>query len=193
MKKLSFLAVIFSAILFSSFSGCEDKVLKFYPTFEAEKEFTVSNYGTFEENLVIPRALIEDQLASLEIPEDGEIESIDIESISLDVTPAQDNKATSVSFTSSVKGLSSVNFSDYVQNFQFPVAAASYKLTGLVSAGVTEMSDQIEKIILTIELPADFTGISVKAKGSSSPSQNLLHFTGKLKVKVSIVYAQKIV
>ena len=191
MKNLFFAFALISLI---SFSGCGDKVIKFYPTFEEEIEFTINNSGQFEESMYLLRQQIEDALADVEIPEDGAIESVDIESLSIEFDAQTGNEANFITFQGSISGLNSVGFTDLVQQVTLPVNNTKLTLTALANAGVAEMTEQLRGVIENdLTLPANFTGIELKVSGNSAPTAGqAINVKGKFYVKVSMVYSQDV-
>jgi hypothetical protein len=193
MKRMAFLWVAMAAIMFSS---CEKKTMKLYPTLEGSASFTATNVGQFASEVTITRAQIEANLADLDIPDEGTIEGVSIEAISLVIAPKADNQAVSVKVSGSIAELSTSNPKSFVAAFPLNVPSASteFKVPAgyLQAPGLTEITGQLDKIIRTGELPASFTGLKLSVQGASMPLDKKLSLDITVKVKVTVVYSQEV-
>ncbi|MEN9444587.1 MAG: hypothetical protein RIS47_1477 [Bacteroidota bacterium] len=191
MKNISFI-LLATTILF--FGSCEDKMVKLYPTMDGKKEFVISNVGSFSNEVIISRADIEASLKDLDIPAEGEVLSVSVETVQLKVAPKADNACTAVMVSGTIQEIGVATKKEFVKNFQLPVPTEpmTIKLGGLVEAGVAEFTSQLDRIIRTKTLPADFTGLKCVVSGTSFPVDKKLSFDMELIVKITIEYQQKV-
>ncbi len=175
--------------------ACDGKQVKFYPTVEGEAIINVDGTGSFNESETVLRSEIEGEMNDLDIPEDGEIEEVDVESITVTVTKLEGNEANEINLNGSVIAMVGGLPIPFVQNYTMPLTqnVTTLDLATLIPTGIEEIVAQLGAIIMeTQQLPAGFTGIQLHLDGTTVPTGQSVKLEIKVNITAGVVYSQEI-
>jgi hypothetical protein len=99
MKKLSPIVLLLTLMMTGCVTECEKKKFEFDPSIKLNEVYVVTQSDNFSETADVYR---EEILDMIDIPEDAEIDEVNIESISLKLTLLEGNEATSVKISGGV-------------------------------------------------------------------------------------------
>jgi hypothetical protein len=168
-------------------TGCEKRLFHFVSTINQSPTFTFDNTGPFSQRIVITSDRIK---AALDVPSDGRITGVDIESLSLRVVVKPGNVASALSVTGATinsSGQRKVMF----QNYPVPLVAVNAPIIGLnelIADGISELRGKLNGYVKDI----DNTSFVIEVSGNSTlpaPGQRVV-IDLNLVIKATVKYDQ---
>ena len=179
MKKFTAFLLLLSLPLLS---GCEKRLFHFIVTIDRSAIIPINVTGSFSQTATITEQHI---LSVLEIPEDGTITGVDIESISLRVVVSGDNQASALNLSGRIieNGQSKNLFS----NYPVPLVAVNAPLIGLnalIEDGVAALRNKINGYVKRI----DNSSFQIQVNGTTVQANQRAHLDLDLRIKATVKY-----
>jgi len=186
MKKLLIPCILL--ICLPLFSSCEKRILSFPATFSRTEIFTLDEAGgAFSESSTITA---DDIRNALDLPDDADITSVNIEALSASVELLEANEASTITVSGSIDEIGGSQ--DFMfQNYVIPldgIIGLNTPFIGvnpLIAAGISKLKTKIESFLLGLGSQQSF---DVAVSGTSSPGGARVAVQLYLKIQMSMEY-----
>lgn len=181
MKKLIACLLLLALPLLS---GCEQRLFHFLITIDQTPTFPIDQAGAFSQTVTITE---QDVLRALNVPENGTITGVDIESLSMRVVVKNGNEARAINVSGAVIENGQVRpiFNNKTQTI--PLVGVNVPFAGLnalIEDGVASLRRKINGYVRRI----DNSTFTIRLNGTTVPDNSRALLDINLKIKATIKY-----